>query len=390
MALNTSTGNGYIMYGSPVSLFTGKLRSYMRKKGIPYRERLTSHPDFATKIFPVVGRMVIPVLEAANGDILQDTCEIMDALERRHEGVSIYPITPQQRLVAHIIELFGTEGLIKPAMHYRWNFDAENDHFISLEFGRFMNPQAEDAEAKDLAKLPKSMMSGLVKVLGVTEATIPTVEAGYEALLAALDAHFLKYPYLFGGRPTVADFSLYAPLYAHLARDPAPAMLMKQKANRVWRWVERMTVPDCDMPEFPDMAEDLLANDEIPETLMAVLKVIAEDYLPEYEGLVNFMNGYLVENKVDEGAPLLPDTSKRSLGFFNCKLRGQEFSLVARNYSLWLAQRIHTVYDNLSETDKSTANALLKTTGLTALCKKRCNRMIVRQQFKETWGGIRP
>ncbi|PCI64605.1 MAG: glutathione S-transferase [Kordiimonadales bacterium] len=390
MSVNTSAGNGYIMYGSPVSLFTGKLRSYMRKKGIPYRERLTSHPDFAAKIFPVVGRMVIPVIETPNGDILQDTCEIMDTLELRHEGASIYPTTPRQRLVSHIIELFGTEGLIKPAMHYRWNFDAENDHFISLEFGRFMNPQAEDAEAKDLAKLPKSMMSGLVKVLGVTEETIPTVEAGYEALLAALDAHFLKYPYLFGGRPTVADFSLYAPLYAHLARDPAPAMLMKQKANRVWRWVERMTVADCDMPEFPDMAEELLADDEIPETLIKVLKVIAEDYLPEYEGLVGFMNGYLAENSVEEGASLLPDPSKRSLGFFNCTLRGQEFSLVARNYSLWLAQRIHAAYDNLSGVDKNAANELLAETGLAALCNKRCNQLISRKQFKEVWDTARP
>jgi hypothetical protein len=36
------------------------------------------------------------------------------------------------------------------------------------------------------------------------------------------------------------------PLYAHLARDPYPSVLMKQQAQRVWRWVERMNAPVLD------------------------------------------------------------------------------------------------------------------------------------------------
>ena len=33
------------------------------------------------------------------------------------------------------------------------------------------------------------------------------------------------YPYLLGGRPSIADFGFMAPLFAHLGRDPVPAAL---------------------------------------------------------------------------------------------------------------------------------------------------------------------
>ena len=74
----------YILWGSAHSLYTGKLRSYLIKKGLPYRECFPSDPDFAARILPVVRHMVIPVLETPAGEILQDTGDIIDYLEARH------------------------------------------------------------------------------------------------------------------------------------------------------------------------------------------------------------------------------------------------------------------------------------------------------------------
>mgnify|MGYP002682846698 CR=1 FL=1 len=58
-----------ILWGTPHSLYTGKVRSYLIKKGVPYREFYASHPDFQARIRPVVGLGVTPVLETPDGVI---------------------------------------------------------------------------------------------------------------------------------------------------------------------------------------------------------------------------------------------------------------------------------------------------------------------------------
>ncbi len=377
----------YIMYGCPVSLYTGKARSYLRKKGIRYQERLQSHPEYFGEIVPTVGRIVIPVIKSGDGNIVQDTCEIIDFMENRHSEDSVYPSTPKQHILSLIFELFGDEGLLRPAMHYRWNFPDDNDDFISLEFGRFMNPTAEDDDAKQLAGMPKAKMSGLLPALGITPDTIPAIEASYHDLLAALNAHFLKHPYLFGGKASIGDFGLYAPLYAHLARDPAPGMIMKKTANRVSRWVERMTAPDADMPEFPNLENEFYADDTIPETLIPVLKVMATDHLPELKEVTEFLNNHLSENTdITEGTPVLPDAETRTLGFFKTEIREQEFSFVVRHYSIWMLQRVQDAFGALNDNDKQAVSDLLKEAGLESLLTLKINRRIERQNYKEVWG----
>ena len=84
--------------------------------------------------------------------------------------------------------------------------------------------------------------NGFLPILGVTDDSLPTIERNYLELLDALDIHFQDYPYVLGGRPSFADFGLMAPLFAHLARDPVPASLMKNKAPNVYRWTERMNL----------------------------------------------------------------------------------------------------------------------------------------------------
>ena len=382
----TSETPHYIMYGCPPSLYSGKLRCYLLKKGLTFEERLPSHPEFFTKMVPAVGRMVMPILEATDGSIHQDTTEIIDALERLHPERPVVPTTPKQRAVARLLELFGDEGLLRPAMHYRWNFPDDNDDFISLEFGRFMNPIADDTLAKELAAPSKAKMSGYLPALGITEKTIPTIETAYLELLNALNDHLLKYPYILGGRPTIADYGLIGPLYAHLARDPAPGHIMKTKANRVWRWVERMNAPGDDMPEFPDMENDLIADDQIPETLLPVLRIIATDYLPELKALCGFINGYIKENPdIRSDDPVISPDKGRALGGFQTAIRGQDFDLMARHYSIWMLQRLTDETGTLTDSDKDNIQSLFKQTGLEDILSLRVEHRIERKNYKEVW-----
>ncbi len=378
------------LYACPPSLFSGKVRSYLRKAGIPFQERLQSHPEYAARILPAVGRFVIPVLET-DGTIVQDTTEIIDYLENRLDTpLGVYPTGPRQRIISLILEMFGDEGLLRPAMHYRWNFPDENDYFISMEFGRFMKADATDDEARELAAMPKAAMQKYLPGLGITPDTIPAIEKNYRDLLAALDAHFLKQPYLLGGKPTMADFGMYGPMYAHLARDPAPEMLMKQTANRVWRWVERMTAPantmSDDMPEFPNMPRDVLADDGIADTLLPVLKLVARDYGPEVTALVDFINAHLDQSpNIESGSPVITDATKRVLGRITVPVGEMDVPVGARHYSLWMLQRVQDAYDALTADDRAAVDTLLEQMGLTMFITKRTTRRINRVNYTEVW-----
>ena len=66
------------LWGTPHSLYTGKIRSYLIKKGISFRERMPAEPAFQQRVVPVVGAVVVPILELADGTIVQDTSDMID------------------------------------------------------------------------------------------------------------------------------------------------------------------------------------------------------------------------------------------------------------------------------------------------------------------------
>jgi len=110
----------YILYGTPGSLYTGKARAYLRKQGIAFEERTAGDPRFRAEVVPVVGRWIIPVLLTPEGRYVQDGADIIDHFE---DGSTV-PVparlsTPLHAVVARVFELFGGEGLLRPAMHYR-------------------------------------------------------------------------------------------------------------------------------------------------------------------------------------------------------------------------------------------------------------------------------
>ena len=71
----------YILYGSYASYYTAKTRSYLRKKGIPFVERLPSDLTFRETVRPTSGSHRIPQLMTPEGLVLQDSVAIQDYLE---------------------------------------------------------------------------------------------------------------------------------------------------------------------------------------------------------------------------------------------------------------------------------------------------------------------
>ncbi len=379
----------YRLYGTPGSLYTGKARAYLIKQGIAFENRAAGEARFRAEIVPQIGRWIIPVLEAPDGTLIQDGSEIIGHFEAQGKTrLPAYPATPTHRLIGQIFELFGGEGLLRPAMHYRWNFDDANRAFLAKDFPAALAPTgAPEAAQAEVFAMASGRMRKAMAGFGVSPETIPAIEASYAEFLDLFDAHLAASPYLLGGRPTIGDYGLVAPLYAHLGRDPYPAQLMKQTAYRVWRWVERMNAADQDAGEYGAPPAELFEGDAVPETLKRLLRFIAEDYLPEVEAFVGFTNAWLAEHPgIEAGTNGLPRLQDRGIGQVEFLWRSHPMRVSVMPYRLYLLQKVQAEIDQAQPAARAAMEALLAETGLSALITLRGARRVERRGQLEVWG----
>jgi len=376
------------LYGAPVGLWTGKIRSYLRKQAIPYIERLPTDPAFQGEVMPIVKRFINPVIRFSDGTLVQDTADIIDHLEQGgHARFSVYPKQPLQYAVARTLDLFGGEGLVRAAMHYRWSYRDYNESFLRHEFGLAYRAAGMPQKVID-QQLDGFMgyLNAYLPKLGITAATAPVVEAAYEDLLLALDAHFRVCPYLLGGQPTVADFGFIANMFAHLGRDPYPADLMRRKAPSVFRWTERMMANDPDMPEFPDVAFELSDKDEVPETLSPVLMLMAQDYLPELKMAVAYTDAWLEQQgDVASGSIVGGKPTSRAIGQDRFLMRGVEIDTMVVPYTLSRLQCVTDGFEQNSPTDRAHLGAYFEAQGLCELLTLKASRRVERSGHLEVW-----
>ncbi len=355
-------------YGGPLSLYSGKARAYLDWKGVDYEEILSTTEVYKTVIVPKVGRPVIPVMVTEEGETLQDTTLIIDHFEAKTGGPSVYPDTPKQRLVALLMEVYGDEWLVIPAMHYRWNY---NEEWVYGEFGAVAAPEASKEEQLAIGRERGQTFKGFCPILGINEQTIPAIEASYEALLADLDRHFAQYDYLLGSRPSIGDYGLIGPLYAHLYRDPASGKIMKRLAPKVAAWVERMV--DVQQP----LSGEFLPDDEVPQTLVPVLERMMAEQMPFLQRTADLFAVWARTN---------PDTEiPRAVGMTDFTVEGVTGQRIAPPFSLWMLQRALEYYQELKGADKSAADEFLSTiNGTSAFGNFTMERALAFNNFKLT------
>ncbi|MFK8050929.1 MAG: glutathione S-transferase N-terminal domain-containing protein [Halioglobus sp.] len=366
----------HTLYAITHSLYSGRARSYLIKQGIAYREFSSGHESFKADVLPKGKLPTIPTLLTAEGEVIRDGAAIIEHFEVIN-GRPARPLTPRQQIVSALFDVIGTDGLLRPSMHYRWNFPEDNLAFIRYHF---YHSQRDMPQREEKTEYMMNKMRHVAQIWGVNEGSKALVEGLYLEFLQALNHHFERFPYLLGWRPCIGDFGLIAPLYAHLGRDPYPARLMQQQAVSVYRWVERMNRADQDAPEFFGAGEDFLADDEVPDSLLAVMKVIAEDFLPETRAAADTINQWLAENQPEAGV-----AAERMLGSSEFTVREQLISSVAQPYRFFLLQKLHDIYDAMGSEDRTSTESMLARAGLAGLLSIRLDRRIGREDNLEVW-----
>lgn len=373
----------YTLWGTPHSLYTGKARAYLIKKRIPFDELLPSDPRFMGEVIAKVGHMVIPVIETPRGELIQDTSAMIDALEARFPAPSIRPVGGVQRVVAGLLDAFGSNYLLPLAMHYRWSPRNQQEQFLRSEFARAIPAAMPYENRLAAAAMLMTRFAGFLPNLGVTPAVIPAMEKSYAELLGVLEAHLRAHPYLLGGCPSIGDFGLMAPLFAHLGRDPVPAFLMRTTAPNVALWTERMNLAAIGDSEYTDPGGSFPAADAIPETLEAVLRVAFAQWEPGLAADAAQFDAWLAALPEARPGTLVSHDGTRAVhphvGRISYAWRGVTVERASHPHSLWHLARAQAIAAALDPAAAARLAALLERTGGTALMALTTARAITRE-----------
>ena len=370
----------HTLYAITHSLYSGRARSYLIKNQIPFRELSTGHESFKAEVLPKGKLPTIPTLVTPSGEVIRDGAAIIEHFEAAN-GRPCRPQGPRQQIVSALFDVIGTDGLLRPAMHFRWNFPEDNLAFVRYHF-LYSQRDVPEREAKTEHMMDR--MRHAAMFFGVTEQSREVVETLYLEYLDALNSHFEHYAYLLGWRPCVGDFGLLAPMYAHLGRDPYPARMMQQRATRVYRWVERMNRPDSDVPDYFAAGTDLLADDEVPDSLVKVLRVLAEDFVPETRAAAAHINTWLAENPVEAGSPAV-GRDAMAIGAAEFTVRGEVISALAQPHRFYLLQRVQDAYRDMGPAEQASIDALLNDCDMSDLLSITLDRRISRSDNLEVW-----
>lgn len=352
--------DSYKLYGAAISLYTGKIRAYLRYKNIPFIEEPGS-----PEIFERIGFRMIPVLHTPDDLLIQDTTDIIDYIEQQYPEASVYPAGTTQNFIALLFEVYGDEWLRIPAMHYRWAYNLD---YILEEFGKMAVPDADSEEQRKVGETISAGFRGSLPFLGVTDETVPAIESWYEEFLGHLNQHFSDNWYLFGTRPSIGDYGLMGPLYAHNYRDPASGVIMRELAPNVCRWIDLMNTPAPNSGRF-------LPDDEIPETFIPMLKRIFADCVPAMVDTIRATGEWIDANPDADEIP-------RAVGEQSFQIGDVQGKRMILPFSQWMFQRPLNYYQSLQGEEKVRADQLLQQVGGYEAMQTSVKHPLTRRNFK--------
>jgi len=266
----------YTLHCFDQSYYSGKMQAYLAYKAIPHRVHEIGWLELARRIAPRTGLVEVPVVERADGVLLHDSTAMIEWFEGTYRTGGVLPDDPVAAFLCRLLEDYADEGLWRPAMYYRWAFKKDallNARRFTEDFMRLPLTPSSFLRFSARRRQQRSYVAGN----GVTSENRADIERHYRDELADLEEVFRVRPFLFGERPSLADFGYFASMFRHFSIDPTPARLMRNEAPAVYEWVARMW--NARAERIGDGAWARLDRG-VPEGIAPLLKRAGRRYLP--------------------------------------------------------------------------------------------------------------
>jgi glutathione S-transferase len=327
------TEGRYRLIGSTASPYAIKLRALLRYRRIPFDWLIMTKALRAATAH--VRPMLIPVLQYPDGTYRGETTTLAYDLEARHQGRSVIPDDKAVAFACDLLEDLADEWAVKPLFLFRW-WDAEDQAYVSRWAGEeWSTSEAESGSAEEIEQFRRRQISRMV-ILGATAENKPLLEESYRRVLAAFEPHVGMNTYLFGSRPSLADFAWFGQL-SEMATDPTPMRIMRQLAPFTDHWVRRLDdASGVEGEWYPrEQALDGMAE--------ALLKIAGELYLP-----------FLAANE---------QAFAKGLERLEMNVWGLPCALAPFKYQVKCLQQLREKFATLSTADRAALKPVLERTG---------------------------
>jgi glutathione S-transferase len=260
----------YRLIGSTASPYAIKLRALLRYRRIPFDWIIMTKA--LRKQTEHLRPNLIPVLQYPDGTFRGETTTLAYDLETRHRDRSVIPEDNAVAFVCDLLEDLADEWAVKPLFLYRW-WDPEDQAYVSRWAGEEWSvSDAQTGSAEEIEHFRQRQISRM-SILGATVENKPLLEESYLQILAAFEPNVGMTKYLFGSRPSLADFAWFGQL-SEMATDPTPMRIMREKAPFTDHWTRRLDdASGVDGTWYP--REQALSG-----MTEALLRIVGELYLP--------------------------------------------------------------------------------------------------------------
>jgi glutathione S-transferase len=323
----------YRLIGSTASPYAIKLRALMRYRRIPFDWVIMTKA--LRKQTEHLRPNLIRVLQYPDGTFRGESTTLAYDLEARHPERSVIPDDKAVAFVCDLLEDLADEWAVKPLFLYRW-WDPEDQAYVSRWAGEEWSvSDAATGSAEEIGQFRRRQISRMV-ILGATAENRPLLEESYRRILAAFEPHVGMRNYLFGTRPSLADFAWFGQL-SEMATDPTPMRIMREHAPFTDHWVRRLDdASGVDGEWYPRER----AFGGFVETL---LRIAGELYLP-----------FLVANA---------DAFAKGLERLEINVWGLPYALSPFKYQVKCLDQLGAKFAELDAQDRAALHPLLERTG---------------------------
>jgi glutathione S-transferase len=343
-------------YAAPMSYFSAKIRPALQYKKIEFAEVWPTR-EVQKGILEKTGVRFIPVIETDTGEMLQDTPRMLERIEDLRPSPPIFPEDPAVRMIAEVIQDFCDDVLVAQALHWRWSYP-EQRQWVESDW---------EAIFGSLATKLAAQMSGALPFVGITERTCEATEAWFLKLLDILQAHFSNSRFVLGDVITIADYALFGPFFAHFARDPVPARIVRSRAPSIMAWLHEVSAAGPPSP--------WACPPDVRETLVPLLAEIGNVFVQPVLDVGKCVSEAVAQMPAGEDAP-------RVLGVIEQDVYGVREQRIASSYPVWRHQRTAGRYGQLSRAERNVVDEILGPSGVLPYLQNAPDARLVMEGFR--------
>ena len=260
----------YRLFGAETSPYSIKVRAFMRYKGLAF-DWVTRNKETEAEFTALCKVPSVPLLVSAQYGANQDSTSILALIEAEHAEPSAVPDDRACAVLALILEDYADEWLNKLMFFYRWGQKPDRELAGERTMEQLLLGELPRAVKKTRDQIVKRMRDRL-SLVGIERKNEKLLKPSFQRLFTLLNAHLEKHLFMFGGRPSSADFAL-AGQVTQLLMDPTPGDWLREQAPFVTAWCEFMDAPKADGPFKP--------LSELEDTLLPIFRdEVAVTYMP--------------------------------------------------------------------------------------------------------------